>query len=151
VLAGGRSSRLHQELVYHQRVARSIEADYGGLSVDSTIFSVSAQLMPEKPLGQVETALDVIIERLRTEAVGDKELEKAKNQVEAAFVFGQDSVFGQAMRIGQYESVAGWRLLDQYLEGIRRVSAADLVRVAKKYLDPDRRTVGALVPIKEKN
>jgi len=151
VLAGGRSSRLHQELIYHQRVARSIEADYGGLSVDSSIFSVSAQLMPEKPLGEVEKALDAIIERLRTEAVADKELEKAKNQVEAAFVFGQDSVFGQAMRIGQYESVEGWRLLDRYLEGIRKVAAADLLRVAKRYLDPDRRTVGTLIPIKEKN
>ena len=151
VLAGGRSSRLHQELVYHQRAARSVEADYGGLSVDSSIFSVSAQLMPEKQIGEVEKAIDAIVERLRSEPVGDKELEKAKNQVEAAFVFGQDSVFGQAMRVGEYESVADWRLLDQYLAGIRRVTADDLFRVAKKYLDSDRRTVGTLIPVKEKN
>ena len=151
VLAGGRSSRLHQELVYHQRVARNVGAEYGGLSVDPGMFSITAQLLPEKQPGEVEKAVDAIVERLRAEPVGDKELEKAKNQVEAAFVFGQDSVFGQAMRIGQYESVAGWRLLDQYLEGIRKVTAADLLRVAKKYLDPDQRTVGTLIPIKEKN
>jgi zinc protease len=150
VLAGGRSSRLHQELVYHQRIARNVGADYGGLSLDPGMFSITAQVMPEKQTEEVEKAVDAIVERLRTEAVGDKELEKAKNQVEAAFVFGQDSVFGQAMRIGQYESVAGWRLLDQYLEGIRKVTAADLLRVAKKYLDPDQRTVGVLIPVKEK-
>ena len=149
VLSGGRSSRLHQELVYRQRVARDVEADYGGLTVDSSLFSVSTQLMPEKQPGEVEKAIDAIVEGLRSEPVGDKELEKAKNQVEAAFVFGQDSVFGQAMRIGQYESVAGWRLVDEYLSGIRRVTAADLLRVAKKYLDPDRRTVGTLIPVKE--
>ena len=149
VLASGRSSRLYQELVYHQRIARSVDADYGGLSVDSTTFSLTAQVMPDKEPAEVERAIEEVLARIKSEPVSDRELEKAKNQVEVAFVFGQDSIFGQAMRIGQYESAARWQLLDSYLAGVRAVTAADVLRVAKKHLDPDRRTVGTLIPTKE--
>ena len=150
VLAGGRSSRLYQDLVYNRQIARSVDSDYDGLSVDPSVFSVTAQVMPEKDPLEVERAIYDLLERVKSEPVGEKELEKAKNQVEASFVFGQDSIFGQAMRIGQYESVAGWRLLDSYLAGIRKVTAADILKVAKQYLDTDRRTVGTLIPVKEK-
>ena len=151
VLAGGRSSRLYQELVYHKRIAHSVDADYGGLSVDSSIFSLTAQVMPDKDHAEVERAMDAVAARVRSEPVSERELEKAKNQVEAAFVFGQDSIFGQAMRIGQYESAAKWQLLDSYLAGVRAVTTADILKAAKKYLDPDRRTVGTLIPTKEKS
>ena len=149
VLAGGRSSRLYQDLVYHRRIARSVDADYGGLSVDPTVFSVTAQVMPDKDPAEVERALDTLINRVRSEPVSEREIEKAKNQIESAFVFGRDSVFGQAMRIGQYESAVDWRLLDGYLAAIRKVTAADILKAAKRYLDPDRRTVGTLIPTKE--
>lgn len=151
ILAGGRSSPLYQDLVYQKRIARSVEVDYEGLSVDPTIFSITAQLMPEKDPAEVERAIDVLLDRVRTELVSKRELEKAKNQVEAAFVFGQDSIYGQAMRIGYYESSAQWQFLDRYLAGIRNVTADDILKVAKQYLDPDRRTVGTLIPIKEKS
>lgn len=150
ILASGRSSRLYQDLVYHQRIARSVDADYGRLAIDPTIFSITAQVMPQEDLAGVERAIDALLYRVKSEPVSDRELEKAKNQVEAAFVFGQDAIFGQAMRTGQYESSAAWRLMDSYLPGIRRVTPGDILKVAQKYLDPDQRTVGILIPIKEK-
>jgi len=148
ILAAGRSSRLYQDLVYRKQIATGVEADYDGLSIGPSIFSVSAQVMPDKGPAEVERAIDELIAKVRAEPVGERELQKAKNQVEAAFVFGQDSIFGQAMRIGQFESVAKWQLINSYLPGIRAVTAADVLRVAKKYLDPDRRTVGTLIPTK---
>ncbi|MGH7845954.1 MAG: M16 family metallopeptidase, partial [Candidatus Binatia bacterium] len=150
ILSAGRSSRLHQDLVYRKRIATSVSADYEGLSIDPTVISISAQVMPDKDVGEVRRAIHAHLERVRTELVTDKELEKARNQAEAAFVFGQDSVFGQAMRIGRFEITGDWRLLNSYLAGIRKVTAADVLRVAKKYLDPDRRTIGVLIPSKEK-
>jgi len=83
--------------------------------------------------------------------MGDKELEKAKNQLEATFIFYQDSTFNQAMRIGQYESAVGWQLMNTYLSGIRKVTASDILSVAKKYFMRDRRTVGILIPTKGAN
>jgi zinc protease len=90
------------------------------------------------------------LEKVKVELVSERELQKAKNQIESSFIFAQDSIFGQAMKIGYYETVGGWRDMDRYLDGIRKVSREDIRRVAKQYLDRDRRTVGLLTPTKEK-
>jgi zinc protease len=150
VLAGGRSSRLHHELVYQKRLARSVDASYNSLSVDPTGFSIDAQLLPGVEPATVEREIDRLVERLKNELIGERELQKAKNQIEAAFVFAQDSIYGQAMKIGFYEVAGGWRQMEDYLEGIRKVTREDIRRVAKQYLDRDRRTVGTLIPIKTK-
>ncbi|HEY2990092.1 MAG TPA: pitrilysin family protein [Candidatus Binatia bacterium] len=149
VLASGRSSRLYRDLVYQKQLVTSVDADYDGLSVDPSVFLINAQVMPDKDPAEIEREINALVTQVQAETVSDRELEKAKNQVEASFVFGQDSIFGHAMRIGQYESVVKWQLIDSYLSGIRSVTAADVQRVAKKYLDPDQRTVGRLIPVKE--
>ncbi len=150
VLAGGRSSRLYHELVYQKRIARSIDADYNGISIDPGGFTVTAQLMPGKEPADVEREIDALLEKVKSELISERELQKAKNQIESAFIFAQDSIFGQAMKIGYYEAVGGWRLMDSYIDGIRKVSREDIRRVAKQYLDHDRRTVGIMVPTVQK-
>jgi len=150
VLAGGRSSRLHHELVYKKRLAHGIDADYSAVSIDPAGFSISAQLLPGKDAAELEREIDRELERVKIDLIADKELQKAKNQVEAAFVFAQDSIFGQAMKIGYYEITGGWRQMEGYLDGIRKVTREDIRRVAKKYLDRDRRTVGLLIPTRAK-
>jgi len=151
ILAGGRSSRMHHDLVYQKRLVRSVDVDYNGVSVDPTVLALTAQLLPEVKPAAVEPEIDRIIEKIQSELVTERELQKAKNQIEAAFVFGRDSIFGQAMKIGFYEVVGNWRLMDKYLDGIRNVTREDIRRVARKYLDRNRRTAGILVPTKEKN
>jgi zinc protease len=150
VLAGGRSSKLYHDLVYQKRLARSVDADYHGVSIDPSVFSVTAQLMPGQEPAEIEREIDGLLEQVKLELISDRELQKAKNQIESAFVFAQDSIFGQAMKIGHYEAVGGWRLMNDYLDGIRKVTREDIQRVAKEYLDRDRRTVGVLIPTKEK-
>jgi zinc protease len=150
VLAGGKSSRMHQDLVYQKRLVRGVDADYSAVSVDATGFAVSAQLLPGAELATVEREIDRALEKIKVELVSERELQKAKNQIEAAFIFAQDSIFGQAMKLGYYEMVGGWRLVDDYLAGMRKVSREDLRRVAQKYLQADNRTVATLIPTKAK-
>ncbi len=150
VLAGGKSARLHQELVYRKQLVRGIDADYSAVSMDATGFALSAQLLPGVDVSKVEAEIERQIDKVKTELVSERELQKAKNQIEAAFIFAQDSIFGQAMKIGYYEMVGGWRLVDSYLDNLRKVSRDDLRRVAQKYLQTDNRTVGILIPTKAK-
>ena len=150
VLAGGRSSRLHHELVYQKRLVRGVDADYSSVSVDPMGFSISAQLLPGVQPATVEREIDGTLEKVKAELVSERELQKAKNQIEAAFVFAQDSIFGQAMKIGYYEIAGGWRQMDSYLEGIRKVTREDIRHVARQYLNTDRRTLGTLIPTKDK-
>jgi zinc protease len=151
VLAGGRSSRLHHELVYQKRLVRSVDADYHGVSIDPSVFSITAQLMPGKDPGAIEHEIDALVQKVKSEQITERELQKAKNQIESAFIFAQDSIFGQAMKIGYYEAVGGWRLMDTYLDGIRKVTRQDVQRVARTYLNRDQRTVGTLLPTKDQS
>jgi zinc protease len=120
------------------------------VSIDPTGFSIDAQLLPGKAPAELERGIDGVLEKVKSELISDKELQKAKNQVEAAFIFAQDSIFGQAMKIGYYEIAGGWRQMDGYLDGIRKVTREDIRRVARQYLVADRRTVGTLISTKEK-
>lgn len=148
ILSHGKSSRLYQSLVYDQKNSLAVGAEYSVLQTDPGLFYFYALVNPSAKVDAVEDALQREIVRLQNEPPSEQELQRAKNQVEAARVFEQDSNFRHAMLMGQAESVgAGWRRIDQFVERIRAVTAKDIQRVAKQYLTQDNRTVGILVPL----
>ncbi len=149
VLSSGKSSRLYKSLVYDKQIALYAGGDYDDVSADPNLFYVYAGVMSGKSIDEVEKALYGEIERLKSEPVTDEELQKAKNQIEASFIMGQDSVFYQAMLLGEFETVAEWRLLERYVAGVRAVKKEDIQRVAKEYFAEENRTVGILVPVKK--
>lgn len=148
VLSSGKSSRLYKSLVYEKQIALYAGGDYDNIANDPNLFYIYAGVMPGKTTEEVEKALYAEVEKLKTTPATDEELQKAKNQIEAGFIMGQDSVFYQAMLLGQYETVANWKLLEKYLQNIRTVTKEDIQRVAKEYFSEDNRTVGILVPTK---
>jgi zinc protease len=151
ILSRGKSSRLYQSLVYEQKNALAVGAEYSLMQTDPSLFYFYALVSPGQKVEAVEDALHREIARLQNEPPSEIELQRAKNQVEAARVFEQDSNFRHAMLLGQAETVgAGWRHVDQFLDRIRAVTAKDVQRVAKQYLTPDNRTVGILVPLPPK-
>jgi len=149
ILSSGKSSRLYRSLVYEKQIALYAGGDYDNISTDPNLFYLYAGVMPGKTPEEVEKALYAEVDRFKTEPVTDEELQKAKNQTEAGFIMGQDSIFSQAMQLGQFETVASWRLLEKYLDNIRAVTKEDVMRVAKEYFIEDNRTVGTLVPVKK--
>jgi zinc protease len=149
ILSSGKSSRLYRSLVYEKQIALYAGGDYDNISADPNQFYVYAGVMPGKTPGEVEAALLTEIDRFKVEPVTDDELQKAKNQIEAAFIMGRDSNFNQAMQLGQFESVASWRLLETYVEKIRVVTKEDVARVAREYFSEENRTVGILIPVKQ--
>lgn len=148
VLSSGKSSRLYKSLVYEKQLALYAGGDYDDVSNDPDMFYVYAGVMPGKTTEEVEKGIYAEIDKLKTTPVTDEELQKAKNQIETGFIMGQDSIFYQAMLLGEYESVASWKLLNTYLDGIRAVTKEDVQRVAKQYFSEDNRTVGILIPTK---
>ena len=148
ILSHGKSSRLYQSLVYDQKNSLAVGAEYSVLQADPGLFYFYSLVNPNAKVEGVEESIQREIVRLQNEPPSEQELQRAKNQVEAARVFEQDSNFRHAMLMGQAESVgAGWRRIDQFVERIRAVTARDIQRVAKQYLTPDNRTVGILIPL----
>ena len=147
ILSHGKSARLYQNLVYDQKIALAVGAEYNLLQAEPELFYCFAVVKPGAKIDDVEQSMYREFERIQQAPPAEQELQRAKNQVEADYLFGQDSMFRQAMLLGQAETVgAGWRHIDRFLERLRSVSAQEVQRVAKHYLMPESRTVGILIP-----
>jgi zinc protease len=148
LLAEGRSARLYRTLVYERQIALEAGGDYTALSADPPLLYVYGMAHPTTAVADLERAFLDEIERLKTAPPGERELTKAKNQIEAQFLLGQDSSFYRGMQVGMAETVgAGKAYLANFVANVRKVSAEDVVRVAKTYLIEDARTVGTLIRV----
>ena len=133
-LSTGESSRLHQRLVRREHLAIAA----GGVTEtleQPGLFIVYAAYLPDRDAARVQAVLSEEIARVRDKPIGADELDKAKNQLAAAFVFGLQTVDGIAQALGRAQYVEGdWK---RFVEGATRylaVTAADVQRVARKYL-----------------
>ena len=147
ILFTGKSSRLYRSLVYEQKLALDVGGEYPNLSASPDLFYFYGIPQPGQSAEDLEKAMYAEIQKVASEPISDPELQKAKNQIEAGFIMGQDSNFFQAMQIGSAEAVgAGYDYQESYVENIRKVTKEDVMRVAKTYLIEDHRTVGILIP-----
>ncbi len=150
VLSGGKSSRIYKSLIDEQRIALSAGASYSNFNRYPFLFYLYGTSMPDKKIEDVEMALYREVDKLKEHPPTEKEVQKAKNQIEADFIMQQDNLHYRAVTLAQFEMIGGLELEGKYLEGVRNVTAEDVQRVAKKYLVKDQRTVGILVPVKKK-
>lgn len=148
VLSGGKSARIYKSLIDDKRIALSAGAGYDNFRKYPFLFYLEGTPLPGQKIEDVESALYEEVEKIKVQPPSEREVQKAKNQVEADFIMSQDSIYYQAMLLAQFEMIGSWRLKDVYLEGIRKVTPEDVQRVAKKYLVEDQRTVGILIPVK---
>jgi zinc protease len=146
ILGDGKSSRLYQDLVVNKQLVINQEVEYEMTAFDPTLFWVSAQVRPGVKTEDAIAETDRQIAQLRDHPIASDELQKAKNLEQAGFVFEQDSIFREAQELGLYQMLGSYKMVDQYLNLIEQVTAADVQRVARQYLVEPNRTLGVLVP-----
>jgi predicted Zn-dependent peptidase len=146
ILAEGESSRLHQALVYEQQVALEVGTFFRP-RLEPSLFEIAVEMKPGRSAAEGEKALDEAIARLVAEGPSERELEKAKNLLEAGFVRSLKTNNGVGEQLGFFEHVYGdYRAMFRAVERVRAVTAEDCRRVAREVLVPERRTVAVLVP-----
>ena len=147
VLDGNGSARLNKELVRNQQIASSINADYDSTGRGPGMFFLSGTPSEGRSAAELESAIRIEIERLIDAGVTEKELRRVRAQVVSGHVFQLDSMFYQAMQIGQLESVGlSYRDLDTIIKKLQAVTAEQVREVAIKYLIDDSLTVAVLDP-----
>jgi zinc protease len=147
VLDGGESARIPRELERERELVASAGVSYTPFSRLDNLFMVSATPSSDADRDEVEQALIEALERLKDEPVSASELERVKAQVVARDVYRRDSIQGQAMQLGMLESVGlSWEEGERFAERVRAVTAEQVQEVARRYFDPDQRTVAWLDP-----
>ncbi len=147
VLGGSDAARLNKHLVREQQIASSVSVDYDPASRGPGLFTLDATPSEGKTVVDVESALRQEITRLAKEGVSDEEMKRVKAQVLAGEVYKLDSVFYQAMQIGQMESIGlGHKAIPLMLEKLQAVTAEQVQQVAREFLQDDNLTVAVLEP-----
>jgi zinc protease len=147
ILTEGRSSRLYRKIVYEDQSALSVFASVDkykdpGLFV-ITVNSIKQGHTPD----EVASIINDSLKQLKAVKVTDRELEKARNQMETNLIFGLQTNFIRGIRIGFSLTRMGDPLgFIKNLEKYRHVTADDIQKVARKYFIPGNRTIIKLLP-----
>ncbi|MFK5894007.1 MAG: pitrilysin family protein [Pseudomonadota bacterium] len=147
VLDGGDSTRLNRNLIKGKEIAVSAGADYTAGERMDTLFELNAIPASGKTIQALQQAVMDELQALKDNPVSLAELDRIKNQIIASAVFQKDSIFYQAMKIGQAETTGvGWKVEEAYVDNIKEITPEQIQQVAQKYLVPQRKTVAILEP-----
>ncbi|WP_353929887.1 pitrilysin family protein [Okeanomitos corallinicola TIOX110] len=147
LLSSGRTSRLYKSLIEEKRIALAAQG-INGYPGDKypNLMLFYALTAPGHTVDELAIALRTEIDKLKTEPVSPKELERVKNQARAGLLRSLDSNMGMAQQLLEYEVKTGsWRNLFKQLDDIAAVTPADIQRVAQTTFTPENRTVGKLL------
>ncbi len=146
ILAGDRSSRLYRRLVYDAQAATQVVAYHDALRMSGS-FRLFATARPGHDLNELQRMIDEEVRRLAETGPTPREVEKVQNQTEAQFLGAMETVLGKADQLNSYFYFVGtpdWFAQD--LDRIRRVTPAEVQRVARQYLAGRPRVVASVVP-----
>jgi zinc protease len=150
ILDGGNSARVAANILRGSELAVEAGTSYDQFDRLAGLFLFAGTPNKGVPPEKLEQAFKNEITDLQKNPVTQQELKRVKAQVIAAKVYERDSMFYMAMQIGMLDSIGyDWHLLDQYVDNIRKVTAEDIQRVAKKYFSSKKLTVATLWPEKE--
>jgi len=145
LLGGGRSSRLYQEVREKAGLVQSIDA-WTYSPGAAGLIGLSAITDPDKFLAAGAAMLEQV-DRMKQEQVREDELGKAVKQFIAATLSVRKTMQGQAQDLGGNWMAAGdLNFSERYLAAVKRVTPAELQRVAREYLTAENRTLYALLP-----
>jgi zinc protease len=138
------SGRLHKSLVETKKASTAL-ADVIGLRQSGYVF-FQANLRKEQSIADARDALLKAVDSLAAEPPTQEETERARVRILSAFEAVQRDPKRLGTLLSEWVAVGDWRLFFLHRDRIRKVSAADVSRVASAYLKPSNRTVGLFVP-----
>lgn len=145
VLAGGRSSRLYQRLVFEEQLAQFVTAAQGSRELAGQ-YGITVQARPGVDLSRIEEIVDEELARLLEEPPTEREIQRARNNFEASFIQGMQTNLNRADRLNAYATYTGDPAF--LVEDFRRygaVTAAGVQDVVRRYLGAER-VVLSVVP-----
>ena len=145
LLGHGRSSRLYQEVREKQAVAHHVDA-WTYSPGNTGLLGISAVVDADQFTATRDAVL-AEVEKIKSGTVSADELGKAMKQFVAGTLASRKTMDGQAGDLGSSWLAANdLTFSERYLAAVKRVTPADVQRVARHYLTPENRTLSALLP-----
>jgi predicted Zn-dependent peptidase len=145
ILAGGRTSPLYTELVKRKQIAASVGHDEGpGVAYPNLLMFAGTVKSPHSPDTFI-SAFDAVINRFQRSGPTAEQLEIAKRAIGVEYLGHLRSNQSLALDFATSQLAYGtWKASVEWYDKMLQVSLADIQRVAKQYLVPTQRTIGAI-------
>jgi zinc protease len=145
LLGSGRSSRLYQQVREKAGLAHS--ADAWTYSPGNPGLIGMSGLVDADKFEAARDAMLAEVEKMKAAPVSADELSKAVKQFTSATLSARKTMSGQASDLGgSWLAANDLNFSERYLAAVKRITPADLQRVAREYLTPENRTLYALLP-----
>jgi zinc protease len=145
ILGSGKTSRFYKALTDANLTLGAFAQ--AGFFHDPQLFQVYAFLAPGADQAQVEKVLLDEIERVKKDGVTDAEVATALGKYKASIAYGRDGSFSIASNLNESIAAGDWTLYYTVDDATSKVTAADVKRVANKYLDVKKSTTGWFIPV----
>jgi predicted Zn-dependent peptidase len=133
VLGGGMAGRFFSELRDKEGLAYTTGTQYPA-RVDNSYFLALLGTAPQN-VAKAEAALAAQLDRVRREQISADELRVGKAYLLGNLAMDRRTNARQAWYLASYEEAGvGYEFLDRYVAAVRAVTAADVQRVAQRYL-----------------
>ena len=149
VLTADQTGRLYKALVETQLATR-VSADANS-QFDPGYLEITAEVRTDKPLDKVRETLLKVVEDLGKTEIADAEVERAKNEFARRFDLLLNDSGRVGIRLSESAATGDWRLMFLYRDRMKKVTPADVKRVAATYLKSSNRTIGMFTPIPAKD
>ena len=147
ILDAGNNGRLTTQLVRGQQIASDIEIFYNLYARYQTQFVLYGLPSQSNTMVKLKKGILGELNRLKTEPVPMKELQRIKTQIIAQKTFEKDSIFNQAMELGLLETVGlGWKTAEFYVSQINSITPEQLQKTAQRYFQENNMTEALLIP-----
>lgn len=144
ILSDGKNSRLYKA-VTDKNLSTGVDADTG-FNGDPSLHIIFAPLAPGVKHTDVENAIVQELERLKRDGVSEGELKAAVAKSLADSAFGRDGSFAVAGNLNECIAAGDWSLFYALDDATEKVTVADIMRVARSYLNEDQSVTGWFVP-----
>jgi len=146
VLSDGQSSRIYRKLVYDSGLALTAFGQANLIEHPNLLYTV-AIVNPGQSPAAVEKALIAELDRMKTEGVTPRELQRSKNQFARDYILGRETVQQKATHLAHAEVLhSDITTADGEFDIFQNISQADVQRVAKTYFTPESRVVIHIMP-----
>ncbi len=139
-ILNGRTGRLYKAMVEDQEIATSASGFQNGQTFEG-FFQLNGVAKQEHTPEEVERGIYAELEKLQTEPVSERELQKVKNQNAASNFRALQSNFALMLQLLIREANRGWQHINTDPALYEAVSSGDVMRVANEYFAPENRTV----------
>ncbi|MGZ4034330.1 MAG: M16 family metallopeptidase [Bacteroidia bacterium] len=125
ILSRGNSSRMHNALIKNKKLFSDLHAYVMG-DFDKGLFVVSGKLSEGVSMEEAEKGIDEELQKMRSEFVTADELQKVKNKMEAAHVFGEIEVLNKATNLAISELLGDANMINKEVEKYLAVTAEQI-------------------------